>query len=427
MSDGTRDCPRAATPSPAARRALVISDRAAWPVLSLAALGVVIYFLLSGSYLSTIFEDALIFAIAAMGLDLLGGYGGMVSLGQAGFLGLGAYGVGISADHGFSPWACVGIAIGVVIGFAAVTAVVAVRVSGITYVIITLAIGQILWGLSYQWTSLTGGDNGIPVTTPPSAGPFDLSSQQTLRVATLLVFLVVFGLLMLIVRSPFGLSLRGMRSNERRLRALGYQTAVQRYLGYVVASFFAGLAGILYVYANLLVSPSTLEFSQDGYLVLMVILGGLGTIWGPAIGSLVIVLFQQEVSIYVSRWQTLMGLTFIAAVAFKPDGIAGLLNAARRAVHRSAAAPARPAPARPEQPGPAGGPGSPGPAGPQAGDGGRPDLLTPAEGQDPPAGLPPASGGGPDGKNRQRTGPATRPASRGGDPPYPPPHRPGAL
>ena len=320
------------------RRALVVSDLAAWPVLSLAALGVATYFLLSGSYLSTIFEDVLIYAIAAMGIDLLGGYGGMVSLGQAGFLGLGAYGVGISAEHGFSPWACVGIAVGVVIGFAAVTAVVAVRVSGITYVIITLAIGQILWGLSFQWTSLTGGDNGIPVTTPPSVGPFDLSSQQTLRVATLIVFLIVFGLLMLIVRSPFGLSLRGMKSNERRLRALGYQTAVQRYLGYVVASFFAGIAGILYVFANLLVSPSTLEFSQDGYLVLMVILGGIGTIWGPALGAVVIVLFQQEVSIYVSRWQTLMGLTFIAAVAFRPDGIAGLLRAALAALHRTATA-----------------------------------------------------------------------------------------
>lgn len=246
--------------------------------------------------------------------------------------------------HGFGPWACVGIAVGAVIGFAAVTAVVAVRVSGITYVIITLAIGQILWGLSYQWTSLTGGDNGIPVTTAPSVGPFSLSSQQTLRVATLIVFLIVFGLLMLIVRSPFGLSLRGMKSNERRLRSLGYQTAVQRYLGYMVASCFAGIAGILYVYANLLVSPSTLEFSQDGYLVLMVILGGLGSIWGPVFGAIVIVLFQQEVSIYVSRWQTLMGLVFIAAVIFKPDGIAGLLRAARRALHRAATASARPAP-----------------------------------------------------------------------------------
>lgn len=327
-----------------ARRALVGGDLAAGPVLALAALAVIVYFLLSGTYLSTIFEDVLIYAIAAMGLDFLGGYGGLVSLGQAAFLGLGAYGVGIAEVHGYGPWAAVGIAVGVVLGAAAVTAVVAVRVSGITYVIITLAIGQIMWGLSYQWTGLTGGDNGIPVTAMPSFGPFSLSDQQTVRVVTLIVFLVVFGLLMMMVRSPFGLSLRGMKSNERRLRALGYQTAAQRYLGYVVASSFAGIAGILYVFANLLVSPSTLEFSQDGYLVLMVILGGLGSIWGPVLGAVVIVLFQQEVSIYLSRWQTLMGAVFIAAVIYTPDGIAGLLRAAHRALHRAATRAAEAAP-----------------------------------------------------------------------------------
>lgn len=333
--NGAAERPRATAP-PLVRRALAGCDLAAGPAGGLAALALIIYFLLSGTYLSTIFEDVLIFAIAAMGLDFLGGYGGLVSLGQAGFLGLGAYGVGIAETHGFGPWAAVGIAVGVVIGAAVASGVLAVRVSGITYVIITLAIGQILWGLSFQWTSLTGGDNGIPVTAMPSLGPFSLSDQQTVRVATLIVFLIAFGLLMLMVRSPFGLSLRGMKSNERRLRALGYRTGVQRYLGYVIASFFAGIAGILYVFANLLVSPSTLEFSQDGFLVLMVILGGLGTIWGPVLGSVVIVLFQQEVSIYLSRWQTLMGAVFVAAVIYTPDGIAGLLKAAHRALHRAA-------------------------------------------------------------------------------------------
>lgn len=321
---------------PLGRRALAGADLAAAPVLAFAALAVITYYLLSGTYLSTIFEDVLIYAIAAMGLDFLGGYGGLVSLGQAGFLGLGAYGVAIAEVHGFGPWAAVGIAVGVVLGAAAVSAVVAVRVSGITYVIITLAIGQIMWGLSYQWTSMTGGDNGIAVSATPSIGSLSLSDPQTVRVVTLVVFLVVFWVLTLMVRSPFGLSLRGMKSNERRLRALGYRTAAQRYLGYVVASAAAGLAGILYVFANLLVSPSTLEFSQDGYLVLMVILGGLGSIWGPVLGSVVIVLFQQEVSIYVSRWQTLMGVVFIAAVIYTPDGIAGLLKAGRQALHRAA-------------------------------------------------------------------------------------------
>jgi branched-chain amino acid transport system permease protein len=329
-----------------ARLVLTGADKTAVPAAALVAVVLIVYFLLSGTYLSTIFEDVLIYAIAAMGLDFLGGYGGLVSLGQAGFLGLGAYGVAIAEMHGFGPWAAVGIAVGVVLGAAAITAVVAVRVSGLTYVIITLAIGQIMWGLSYQWTSMTGGDNGIPVAGTPSIGPFSLSDQQTVRVVTLIIFLVVSGTLMLMVRSPFGLSLQGMKSNERRLRALGYRTAVQRYLGYIVASSFAGLAGILYVFANLLVSPSTLEFPQDGFLVLMVILGGLGTIWGPVLGSAVIVLFQQEVSIYLSRWQTLMGVVFIAAVVYTPGGIAGLLRTAHQALHRVASAGNQTAPPR---------------------------------------------------------------------------------
>ncbi|MBO0802442.1 MAG: branched-chain amino acid ABC transporter permease [Nocardiopsaceae bacterium] len=320
--------------SDARRKILATTDKTAGPLAGLAALVVIAIFLLSGTYLSTVFEDVLIYAIAAMGLDFLGGYGGLVSLGQAGFLGLGAYGVAIAEVHGFGPWAAVGIAFGVVLGAAAVTGFVAVRVSGITYVITTLAIGQIMWGLSYQWTSMTGGDNGIPVTTMPSIGSFTLSNQQDVEVTTLVVFLVVLVLLMLMVRSPFGLSLQGMKSNERRLRALGYQTAVQRYLGCVVATTLAGLAGILYVFANFLISPSALEFSQDGFLVLMVILGGMGSIWGPVLGSVVIVLFQQEVSIYVSRWQTLMGAVFIAAVVYTPGGIAGLLRAAHRVLHR---------------------------------------------------------------------------------------------
>ena len=134
----------------ARRRVLAGADLAAAPVLAVVALAVLVGLLLSGSYLSTIFEDVLIYAIAAMGLDFLGGYGGLVSLGQAGFIGLGAYGVGIAENHGYGPWASVGIAAGVVLAAAVVSGVVAVRVSGITYVIITLAIGQILWGLSFQ-------------------------------------------------------------------------------------------------------------------------------------------------------------------------------------------------------------------------------------------------------------------------------------
>lgn len=338
-SESARGAARAASPTGQGGRGSVLArwvapQRSIGPVAGIVALVVVFLLLANGGFISTIFEDVLIFAIAAMGLDFLGGFGGLISLGQAGFLGVGAYGVVIAEVHGFGPWAAVGIAIGAVLAVGLVTGVVAVRVSGISFVIITLAIGQILWGLSYEWTGLTSGDNGIPLTSTPSIGPLNLSSDTTLHMVTLVVFLLSLALLLLFVRSPFGLSLRGLKSNEPRLRALGYRSGVQRYVGYLVSVFFAGLAGILYVFANHLMSPTTMDFSQDGFLVLMVVLGGLGSIWGPCLGAVVIVLFQQEISIYLARWETVMGLVFIAAVIFTPDGIWGLLLSARRLVLR---------------------------------------------------------------------------------------------
>jgi branched-chain amino acid transport system permease protein len=146
----------------------------------------------------------------------------------------------------------------------------------------------------------------------------------------LAVFAVTALLLLLFVHSPFGLSLRGIRSNEARLTALGYRTGLHRYLAWVIAVFFAGVAGVLYIFVNDLISPSTMAFSADGFLVVMVVLGGLGSIWGPALGAVVIVLFQQELSTYVSRWQTLMGLTLIAVVLVSPSGFWGLVRAAGR-------------------------------------------------------------------------------------------------
>ncbi len=272
----------------------------------------------------------LVYAIAAMSLDFLGGYAGLISLGQAGLLGVGAYGVAIAEVHFFSPWAAVGIGLGATLVLGLVLGIVAVRVKGVSFVIITLAMGQILWGLAFQWVGLSEGDNGIPLSVLPSAGPIDLNDPLTLRMTVLVVFAVVAFLLVTITYSPFGLSLRGVRSNETRLAALGYRTGLHRYLAWVISVFFAGVAGVLYIFVNQLISPDAMSFSADGLIVIMVVLGGLGSIWGPALGAVVIVLFQQELSTYVSRWQALMGLTMIAVVLFSPGGLWGIVRAAGR-------------------------------------------------------------------------------------------------
>jgi branched-chain amino acid transport system permease protein len=299
----------------------------AGPVVGVAAL-VIVAVLLSGSgFAATLLEDALVYAIAAMAVDFLGGYAGLVSLGMAGFLGIGAYSVAIAEVHGFSPWAAVGVALAVVLGTSAVLGVIAVRVKGVSFVIITLAMGQIIWGLGFQWVSLSEGDNGITLNELPSAGGFDLNNPVTLKMTCLVVFVVAAAVLTMITRSPFGLSLRGIRSNEPRMGALGYRTGLHRYLAWVIAGFFAGVSGILFVFVNGLISPDAMDFSANGFLVVMAVLGGLGSIWGPAIGALIIVLFQQELSIYVTRWQTLMGCTLIAVVLFGPGGLWGLVRA----------------------------------------------------------------------------------------------------
>jgi branched-chain amino acid transport system permease protein len=330
-----------AGPGPPARRpsgrlagltlvSLERSRRFTGPVAGVAA-AVILFVLLQGNgFASTLVVDMLVYAIAAMALDLLGGYTGLISLGQAGFLGVGAYGVAIAEAHFYSAWASVGISLGVVLALGLALGIVAVRTKGVSFVIITLALGQVLWGLAYQWVGLSEGDNGISVATLPAIGPVDLNDPLTLRMTVLVVFAAVGLVLMLIVHSPFGLSLRGVRSNEARLAALGYRTGLHRYLAWVITVFITGVAGVLYVFVNQLISPSTMDFSANGLFVVMLVLGGLRSIWGPAIGAAVIVLFQQELSIYVTRWQTLMGLTMIAVVLFSPGGLWGLLRAAGR-------------------------------------------------------------------------------------------------
>ncbi|MGH9102470.1 MAG: branched-chain amino acid ABC transporter permease [Acidimicrobiales bacterium] len=290
----------------------------------LAVLGIAVGYLYKGGFYATLVEDMLVYAIAAMGLDFLGGYGGLVSLGQAGFLGLGAYGIAVGQARGLGAWESVGLALLVVIVVGFLTAFVAVRVNGISFVIVTLAVGQIIWGLAFRWVTVSAGDNGLPISSYPSVGPIHLSDPLTLRMTVLGVFIVSAIVLRWLVSTPFGLSLQGVQYNEPRLKTLGYSTGLHRYLGYVISVFFGGVAGILYGWVNQLISPTTLDFNHNGIITIMAVLGGLGTLWGSVAGSVIIVLFQQELSLYVTRWETIMGVVFVAIVVFAPGGLWGV-------------------------------------------------------------------------------------------------------
>lgn len=306
---------------------------------AVAVLALASYFLLQGGFWGQLVTQMLVFAIAAMGVNFLGGYGGLVSLGQASWLGLGAYGVAVSMSKGAGPWTAVGISLVVTLLVALVAGLLAIRVSGIGFVIITLALGQILFGLSSSWIAVSGGDNGLIIAANPVLGPLDLNDSRQLSFVVLAVFVLSAWTLRTFVGSPFGLSLRGIKSNEQRLKTLGYTTRLHRYIGYVISVSFGGLAGILYVFTNGLVTPTALDFGHNGIITLMAVVGGLGTLWGPAVGSIIILTFQQYVSIYVERWATAMGVLLLAIVIFAPEGVWGVgKKYARKLSHQTAPA-----------------------------------------------------------------------------------------
>jgi branched-chain amino acid transport system permease protein len=281
---------------------------------------------LGSSFLVSLALNALIFGLLAMSLDLLGGYTGLVSLGQASFLGVGAYGIAFGLRHGLDPIGSMGLAMAAVAFTALLFGLVAVRVGGITFVILTLALGQIVWGLAFRWVTVSGGDNGLPVPDRPTLGPLDLNDPAAYYYFVLVVFAVSAAILWTIVRSPFGLSLRGIQDNEPRMRTLGYNVWLHKYLAFVISALFAGVAGMLFAFFNNYVSPTAIDFSHNGTIVLMAVLGGLGTLWGPVLGAVIIVFLQQYLSIYVTRWLTVQGVIFVLTVIFARQGLWGLFT-----------------------------------------------------------------------------------------------------
>jgi branched-chain amino acid transport system permease protein len=310
-----------------------------WAILlaGLVFLGIVSSYLYQGGFYGQLVTQMLVFAIAAMGVGFLGGYGGMVSLGQASFLGLGAYGVAVSMADGAGPWTAIVISLVVTLVVALITGLLAVRVRGISFVIMTLALGQILFGLASSWVDLSGGDNGLIIPVAPTLGPLDLNDPTVLSFTVLAVFVLAALALRTFVASPFGLALRGIKSNEQRLKTLGYATRLHLFISWVISVMFAGVAGILFVFTNGLITPTALDFGHNGIVTLMAVIGGLGTLWGPTVGAIVIMLFQNYLSLYFERWATVMGIVFVAVVIFAPEGIWGLVTKfARRLTHQRA-------------------------------------------------------------------------------------------
>ena len=285
------------------------------------------------SFLLTLLTQALIYAILAMSLDIILGYTGLASLGHAAYFGLGAYSVGILATrHGAGFWITLPGGVLVAVAVAAIFGLVALRATGVYFLMITLALGMVVWGLAHRWVTMTQGDNGISAIPRPDLGlPWSLTHSVPFYYFALAGFFISFWILLVIVRSPFGRSLVGIRESESRMRTLGYHVWLHKYIGFVIAGGFAGFAGVLWAYYNGFVSPADLQLATSVEVLLMVALGGRGTLLGPALGATIIVFLKNLVSVYTHRWLLILGAVYIATIVYAPEGVVGaVIQWARR-------------------------------------------------------------------------------------------------
>ena len=289
--------------------------------LAILALAVVPVILPSDFYLG-LASHALILAILALSLNVLIGHGGMTSLGHAVYLGVPAYACAwLTANAGWNPLATAIFSITLGTVLAAVFGILALRASGLGFMMITLALGQVVWGGAYRWVSLTGGDNGIRVDGRPHPFGIDITGALPFYVFVSLVLLTALFCLWQLDRSAFGACLRGTRDQPQRMRMLGHDVWRIRWIGFIIAGFWGSVAGLLYCYDYQFVSPQTLALSQSAESLLMVVLGGAGTLAGPVAGAIIITIIKTVVSSYVDRWNSLLGLTFIVVVSFMPQGL----------------------------------------------------------------------------------------------------------
>jgi branched-chain amino acid transport system permease protein len=291
----------------------------------------VLPYVLSTYYLGLVIW-MMIFALFAMSLDLLIGYSGMASLGHAAYFGIAAYTTGLLALRlGLSVWFALPAGLLLAALTATLFGLLALRTRGSYFLMITLALSQVVWGIAFGWRTLTGGDDGLPNLPRPDLGfhwglPWSLADSTPFYYFVLVFSAVGTLLLIRIVSSPFGYALRGIRESETRMLALGYNVWRYKLAAFVLAATFAGLAGCLYVYYNRFVSPDYLHVARSAEVLLMVILGGAGTLIGPAIGAALIVLLENVISAYTERWLLLLGLIYVAVALFAPSGVIGLVR-----------------------------------------------------------------------------------------------------
>jgi branched-chain amino acid transport system permease protein len=286
-----------------------------------------------GTYYVNIASQILLYAVFALGVNVLAGYAGLVSLGHAGLFGIAAYTGARMLTGGAGHLASDVAAIAVTVLAAAVFAGLALRGTGLGFVMITVALGQIVWGIAYRWISLTNGDNGISITGRPSPFGLALATPRSFYWATFVVFLLALGSMAVFVASPLGAVVRGTRDQPRRMNALGYHVWMIRFVAFLFSGLWTGAAGLLYLYYNQFVSPQAVALTASAEALLMVISGGTGTLLGPVVGAGLVVVIKNVASAYIERWNFVLGAIFVVIVLFMPEGLVpGIARLSRRAL-----------------------------------------------------------------------------------------------
>jgi len=272
----------------------------------------------------------LVMALAAMALNFLLGFTGVLSFGHAAYFGLGAYGAGMTIKY-LAPSTGLAILVGVIVGTAAAAIIGALiaRLRGVYFAMVTIAFGQTFYFITFRWNDVTGGDDGL---TGWQRQPIDLgfttvnilANDKAFYYLVLIFFALAAAAMALILRSPFGRTLLAIRENERRARFLGIPVERHIWMSFIISCFFVSLAGTLYALLNNFTDPRALRWDQSGNFVIMAVLGGMRSFWGPLIGAAIFVALQDYVSSHTENWMSIIGLFFVLVVLFFPRGILGI-------------------------------------------------------------------------------------------------------
>jgi branched-chain amino acid transport system permease protein len=274
--------------------------------------------LVAGEYYVNLTSQIFIFAVFAASINLLLGYGGLPTLGHAAYLGVAAY---LSAlaflKFGAGHWLAAPIALLGTSLMAAAFGLIALRATGLGFLMLTLALSQVLWGTALRWVSVTDGDNGLR----GMSRPFGMDDALSFYYFAFVVTAFSIWMMARFVASPFGAALQGTRDQPRRMSALGHNVWLIRWVTFIYAGFWGAVSGLLFVYYHKYIHPVSLSLANSAEGLLAVIAGGSGTLAGPLVGAAIVMLLKNYVSGYVERWNMLLGFVFVLIVVFMPEGV----------------------------------------------------------------------------------------------------------